>query len=613
VSVVRRGYDSWVDSGATGAEHGSGKWVQVASATRRGYLYMPLKGVRGRTVLSAILAPHVAGTWASQTITAQRAAADWDAATINWSNQPGVVGATASVATGALTDGDQFSLDITALIQQVANGVPWYGLRITTSESTAQKLYSFDSGEPSWVLTLELSDAPEQPSDLAPDGGSVSESEPILSWDFLDLGGISTEQAAFKVQIDPAADGVSPDFDSGWVASTEPQYDSNSGAYVGPASGGSDQWRVKVRDGDGLESEWSDWASFTYTPKKTLTLDYPTAGAVYDPTPNIEAHISAATLESYRVRITKGNDRSVILYDSGVQPATHATNIERTLPLRYQGRRIFHDDTNYQVNVRAWDTIDRAAGVIGDPTYVEVWDTFTFNDDVAVTAPVLVSVGSVTTGSPRLQFVFTRGVDPDAWEIRRNGKLYIRLLNSEVTEGPSSTFTWVDGGYNEPRESANWTVRAIVAGRRSAASNTVAAQTSVEGVWLIRNQSQMVRLHTVASIDGFRTRDRRATYKPINVGYDVDIITGQEGVAGPFEGSIVERPDQTISAALAVLEDMKDDPTRSVRMVWATKSIPVKLRHLTALPASEYLPGSQLHNVSFEFWQVGDLDDLVED
>lgn len=613
MSTVRRGYDSWADSGATGAEHGSGQWVQIASTTRRGFVFMPLKGVRGRTVLSAVLAPHVAGTWASQDVTVQRVAADWDAATLNWGNQPGVVGATVTVATGAHADGEQFSATVTDLIQAVANGAAWYGFRIVTSEASAQKLYAFDSGEPSWTLTLELSDAPEQPSDLAPNGGSVSESEPIWSWDFTDLGGTSTEQAAFKVQADPAADEISPNFDSGWVTDTDPQYDSSVGSYAGPSSGGSDQWRVMVRDGDGLESVWSDWAPFTYTPKQTLTIDNPgVAGLIYDPTPPIEAHLSAGTLRAFRIRITKGSDRTVILYDSGIQPASHATDIEWTLPLRYQGRRIFHDDTNYQVNVRAWDTVDRAEGVVGDTTYVEQWRTFTFDNDATVTAPVLVSVGSYL-GSPRMQFVATRSVDPDAWEIRRNGKFYIRLPNSAFTESPSSTFTWIDGGYSDPRESATWTIRAIVGGRRSAASNAIVAQTTPEGVWLIRNQSDMVCLDGVASVDGFRTLDRRATYKPINVGYDVDIITGQEGVSGPFEGEISTGSLQTVSAALATLEAIKDEPMRSFRMVWATKSIPVKLRHLTALPASDYRTNSQKHKVTFEFWQVGDLDDLIED
>lgn len=682
-TVVRRGYDTWANSGAPTTEYGSGNYIQLRSTTRRGFAYLPLSGIRGRTVLSATLEMHVRGTWAAQTLSVRRIAADWAAATLNWNNQPGVTGVTATKVTGALADGALIEVDVTTQIQQIANGSAWYGFRITTDyATTAQKLASFNSGLTAWTLTVELSDAPEQPSSLAPDGGAVSSAKPILSWDFTDLGGSSTEQASLQVQVDPAANPTTPAYDTGEIVSTEPEVNlasmprtvtigttnasttitgatgtfsttldvgatitgagipagatitavaSSTSATIsaaatatsaavaaeitrshpGIASGATTQWRVRVKDADNLWSAWSDWASYTYTPKPTLTISQPTvAGVIYDPTPPIEAQIATGVLESWRIRVTAGNDRTKILYDSGRRKATHATDIKLTLPQRNDdGRRILIDDTTYQLHVRAWDNVDRAPGVTADPTYVEQWRTFVFNDDATVEAPAALTVTQVG-GSPKLKFNWTRSVDPDAWVITRNGKVYTRLSLAQAPK-VGGVYGWTDGGFAEPYEAATWRAKAVVANRQSAPSNAVVRTPQVVGVWLITSTGLTVWMRGADPVDNFKTLDRVATYQPINVAHDVDIFYGQEGVSDSFAGTIRDEPDQSVDAALDVLQAIKDAPTQPVQMIWASKSVPVKLRHLTFLPSKDYLPTNHKHMVSFEFNQVGDFD--VED
>lgn len=610
-TIVRRGHDTWAYSVYPNREYGAGGYIQLTSGQRRGFVYLPLAGIRGRTVLSATLAMHVRGTWAAQTLSVRAVAGSWSAARLNWANQPGVTGATSTVVTGALSTGAEITVDVTTQVQQVANGVAWYGFRITTDEAgSTQKLASFDSGLSAWTLTVELSDIPEQPSGLTPDGGAVSSSEPIVSWDFTDVGGTSADQAALQVQADPAADTVSPAFDSGTVVSLEPELDLSTTAYVGPISGGSDQWRVRVQNDAGDWSDWSDWATFTYEPKPVLTIDEPAGAVIYDPTPPIEASITGGTLRAWRIVVTKGTDRTVVLYNSGVRQAAHATDIALTLPeLNDDGIRIFRDDVSYQIGVRAWDDIDRAPGVTNDPTYVEEWTTVTFDDDVAVAAPAGLVVTQVGV-SPRLQFTWTRTVTPDAWVIYRDGVVYARLDDSDVPEAPADTYTWTDGGYSDPYVEHTWTVRAIVANRRSVASNAVAHTNEVEGVWFITAAGDTVMFEG-PDVNGFRTNDRRATFKPVNVAYDVDILTGLEGVSGPWAGQLTESPEQSVDDGLVVLRAMKDAAEATVQMVWASKSVPVKVRHLTFLPSSEYNDETHEHNVSFEFWQVGDFDHEV--
>lgn len=618
-SIVRRGVDAWVGQSGPNTEHPSTRRIALnatGGSQRRGFLHMPLKGIRGRTILSATLTAHVAGTWAAQTISVQRVANDWEAATLNWDNQRNVLGSIATAVTGALADGDEFDVDVTTMIQQVANGVPWYGFRIVTDETASdQYLWAFESGKPSWRLTIEISERPEQPTGLTPADGAVSSSKPILSWDFTDLGGTSTEQAAFQVQIDPAADEVSPDFDSTEVASTEPEYDLTGSAYAGLADAASTQWRVRVKDAAGLWSEWSDWVEFSREDKPVLTLDQPATGLVYDPTPPIEASITGGTLASWRIRITHGTDRTRVLYNSGLRDATHATDIALTLPLRNPntGRRIFVDDTTYQVNVRAWDDVDRAEGVTADPTYVEVWDTFTFDDDAAVEAPAALAVTQLDNG-PRLKFQCTRSVNPDAFLITDAGKFYARIPAAQFPE-VAGVYEWTDSGFSDPGVAHNWRVRAIVNNRKSDPSNLVTLTTQVEAVWLITANGATVMLSGIPDVDRFAMLDRRATYKPPNLDHDVDILYSQEGVSGSYSGTIYQRSEQDVAAALVVLQAIKDDRTTPVQLVWANKSVPAILRDLTFLPASDYFEGTfegaEKHNVSFGFGQVGDFD--VED
>lgn len=176
--------------------------------------------VKGKTILSAVLSVPAQGNWVTQTVTIQALSANWNVSRVNWSNQPGVTGATAnSGATGALAAGERFEIDITALVQAVANGQAHYGWRLTTSQSTdISTVRGFDSGNASWVLNVETSDVLPQPTQLSPEG-VIGTDLPVLSFDDVD------DLSQVQVQVDPAADSVSPDYDTGWVPTSSPQVD----------------------------------------------------------------------------------------------------------------------------------------------------------------------------------------------------------------------------------------------------------------------------------------------------------------------------------------------------------------------------------------------------
>lgn len=594
-STVRRGRDTWVDSTNPNTPHGTGVWIRLQSGVKRGLVSLPIPtGTLGKTVSSAILTGHVHGSWSAQTLTVAALNENWDTPT--WAHQPGVRAGTASVATGALTDGDEVVIDVADLVQEVADGAPHFGWRITTSAGTEQQLYSFDAAHVAWTLTIVTSDQPEAPTGLVPDGRVVGAAKPVVG--FAPVDGM----ASLRVQIDPAADEISPDFDSAEVASTQPTLNLAATAYAGLAAGATTQWRAQVKV-DGDWSDWSDWAEFTYRPLPTLTLDSPAGGVLWDPTSDVLAHISTTHLDAYRVRITAGNDRTKIRYDSGKLPADDVSDIAHALPERNNdGTRIFLDDRDYQLNVRAFDDYDREP-TPGVPAYVEVWTTIHFDDDAALT-PIASLTAQQVNHTPKIRLTWTRAAAADAWVVSRDGEVIARLDPEDTVTGPS-TYSWVDKTAR-PNVKHIYAVRCLVDGTRSVTGPKAHVTTAIDGVWFTRSNGDQVRLDNT-DVDQLITAERRATYKPLNVPYDVDIITGFEGISGPIVGTIAEDPDQAFLDAEAVLDAIKDNPSEVLQLMYGTVSVPVLVRNSTTLPHSTMLRSNLRHRVEVEVQQVGEF------
>lgn len=596
-----RGSDTYVRSDHPRHPYSGGEVIRVQSGSRFGYVRLPFTDIRGRTVLSATLTGHVRGTFSAQTVTVAGVTEKWSPSTTTYNHQP-AVGAGVPTTLPAKVDGEAADLDVTAIVQSAANGAKLRGFRLATSTSTADRCnwYAFDSDSPAWTLTIELSDAPEQPSDLRPDGGlGVGSARPVLAWSYTDLGGDSSDQGAFKVQVDPDADEVSPAFDTGWITSTVPEYDLSSGTFTALASHAATQWRVMTRDAGGNESVWSDWASFSYEPYFTVTMDSPTGGVIGDATPDIIAHITGETLTQWRAHVedAAGN----VLWRTQLQDGP----IEVTVPFRNDdGRRVIRrDDASYDFVVRAWGDVDRAVAV-GLPAYVEQRVTVVFDDDAGVTTPTSFAAAPADTGDPRLTFTWDRTEAPDAVLILDDGKVYARLDEDDWTLD-AGTYTWTDTGLAAPYAAHHFTIRAIESGVRSHPSETVTVTTRPEGAWVIAAGRQPVCLAGTAT--PFIKNDRRATFKPINISEDVDIVTGQEGVSGHFDGFIFKEPGVNVLSKVATLEDIRADLDATPQLVWATQSIPATLKNLTALPDGDVFDEDNLqHTVSFDFTQAGD-------
>ena len=607
--VIRRGHDTFIESAHANREHGDSKYPQVISGAARTLLFMPLEGVKGRTILSATLTGRVRNAFPAQTLTVQTVAEKWSAAWANWTKNQSlaVTGPTATVATGSLADGASFEVNITALVQTVANGGDYFGLRITTNSATGGRFYGFDSGDDSWTLTIVTSDAPQEPTTLYPAGGVVGVSKWTVSCDFTDLGG-STEQSAMQVQVDPAGNGAAPAWDSGWVATTIPELDLAATSYPGLASGATTKWRVQVKDADGNASGWSDWVSVTYVPKPALILDNPPSGILADATTTIAAHITTGTLQAWRVRIADGDDKTATRYDSRKRDGS-GTAIACDLPVKNDdGDRVFKDDGTYWLNVRAWDRLDRLRGAAGDPPYIETWVQVTFDDDLALSPVSSLNVSQIGN-TPRVRLSWSRTAGAaDGWAIYRDDERLDRVDAEDITASGGS-YEWIDDSA-APNEWHTWHIKAVVNGAQSKPGPTASLRLELDGVWLLSSAGDVVL--EGEGVGDFKAADRRATYSLPNKPYDVDIVGALGGISGTFAGTIDVRDDRPdVDAVRRVLRSIRRNPTKQVQLVYANRSIPVLLRDVNVDASENYTRDTEEHTVSFFAQQVGDFESTL--
>ena len=610
--VIRRGHDTFIESAHPDREHGDSKYPQVVSAAARTLLFMPLEGVKGRTILSATLTGRVRNAFPAQTLTVQAISEKWSAAWANWNKQPAVLTPSATLAVGALADGASFEVNITALVQTVANGGDHFGWRIKTDSTTGGRFYGFDSGDDSWTLTVVTSDAPQEPTTLYPAGGVVGIPVWTVSCDFTDLGG-STDMSAIQVQVDNYGDADTPDYDSGWVPSTVPELDLSrtdlpGGIFDGIiAAGLSMFWRVQVKDGDGLASGWSDWVEVTYIPKPNLVLDNPASGILADATTTISAHITTGTLQAWEVRIADGDDKTATRYQAKRDGS--GTAIACDLPVKNDdGDRVFKDDGTYWLLVRAWDRLDRLRGGAGDPPYVESWTQVTFDDDLALSPVSTLNVSQIGD-TPRVRLSWSRTAGAaDGWAIYRDDERLDRVDAADITASGGS-YEWIDDSAT-PNRWHTYKVKAVTNGVQSVAGPLASIRPEVDGVWLLSPQGDVV--FEGEGIGGLRSADRRATYSLPNQPYDVDIVGAIGGIAGTFAGTIDVREDRPdVDEARRIIRAIRRKPTQTVRLVYANRSIPVLLRDPGADPSENYNRDYEEHDVAFGVQQVGDFESTL--
>lgn len=624
-------------------------------------LLMPLAAaqISGKTILSATLSGVAQGLWVDQTITAQALDGAWQLGTVTWANKPGVTGATASSgATGALAAGTRFEIDVTALVQAIADGQANWGWQLTTNQSTDRStVRGFRSGHASWVLTLEVSDVPTTPSQLSPEG-VIATGTPVVTVDEVD------DLAQIQVQVDAAADSVSPDFDSGWRSVTTPRLDLSAGmdrtvavtttngsatityasgaleaadvghaitgtgipggttiltagatsgtisanatasgaitatvtrTYAGLADGATTSWRARVKRSDTSTSEWSDWVEMTREDQPAIVDD--TGTTIYDPAQTFEAHLNPAgdADTRWQLIIRDVTDPANVRYDSG--DALTGAALNQQVPLLWNGQVVFPSDGTYERVIRAWDRSDRVP-TEGFPTYVVDVATVTLGTEAAVVVPTDVTA-TQTDEEPTVTVAWSCTGTPTRFGIFNDDDEIVAMVEADDAEVAPGDYEFAYGSFT-PNKADNFTIRAIAdnAGvmSQSVSSAAAAATPTISGVWL-RSSTAAVKFF---GRDGMVARqvDKRETYNLPYRGESVDIITAIGGIEGTFKGGL----RAPTAATLAQLETWRQSGER-LRVVWGKHNILADIKGLSVTmdPRSA---STVLYEVEFGFSQV---------
>lgn len=589
--------DTWVNSARADQNYGDTGVVRVVSGDRYGLLLPSLPALAGRLVLDAYLVGHAgADGLDAQTITWRPITERWQPGRVTWNRKPAVNGsAGGSVAISATDPDGAFTITgLDSALQAVADGGDWYGIRLTTSATSSQSFRSADSGKPAWELVIELSDVPDAPTGLRPDGGGNVDvdADVVVGWDAVD------DQASSWVQLDTPASGedpddVAPDYDSGWQTNVDPQWPLS--AYWTPAAG-PNFWRVNVEDADGNQTGWSDWAEFGVSTMPTLVVDSPT-GAFGDPSPVLAAHLDSGTVKSWKAMAT-GPSRADVRAETGVQDGS----ISWQVPLKTKrGQRVFTSAEGGWLYVKVWPEGDWATA-IGAPPYREEWIPVELTASGTVTAPTNLSVVQYEAGDPRLQWQWFRTEAADAWLITVDG-VEVARLEPEDVEVDGGVYSWTDSGEVQPLRPHTLGVVAVE-GVETSEPVTLEHSHTVHGFWLLPDDGSDPVVLDGTAVEGFAQTDSVATYTTLE-GREVDIVYGRPGFVGTFEGQVWDNGKQDVWAALDAVEELRRSHTRAARVVWGSRTMMARIRSPHSTPSGEILPNNLLHAVRLGVVQTG--------
>jgi hypothetical protein len=565
---------SWVDQFVPSRSHPREKRIWLRSTgtglAKRGFLYFNKPFDYGQTLDTLKLHIYSEVLTGTRTVSLDFVAAPgFDKGGIsgaNWTNQPSVSGSTISVAQTAPTDGTEWVFDIKTRAQTVSDaGKGWFGFRLTIDNDVLSKFYSsYALTNQPWI-EVAVSDAPEQPTMLIPDGGVVSLQKTWVRCDFTDLSGDQTMRA-IQVQLDAANNFVSGiDFDTGTVLTDTPQLDLSTTAWAGLADAASIYWRTRVQDGSTKWSPWSDPAFFTRRNKSTLTItNPPVSGLVTEFTPPI-TWTFGGTQTGFRVIIERianvAGLPDTVVHDSEY---VNGTATSYTLPVGV----LTEDGQSYRVTVRAHDQYDRE-NLPGDPQFVSASRTFTVTTGATTAVSALAAQALLIYGerSPFVKLTWTRATAPDSFTIKRDGKVIDADLDPSALLVSGTNYAYTDYGATS-NVSHTWKVQANVNGINSVDSSVVTSTVEVPGVWLYDNDFNNMVLITGVDPGSWEMPENAAEHMVVNARTPIRITAGQYGwrLGSGGDWKLVRTADgsQDGNSFEAMMMKLKQHPNRPI-------------------------------------------------
>lgn len=589
-SVLRSAVDAFVNSAAPSRNYGKLSSLHVKSGERFSYIYVNRAAPLGATITSAKLRIYQGAAWAgSRTLSLRPVIGAWNQSRLVWTNRPATGAVVATVTNNGGPVGTLVEFDVTAAMQSVSNGGIWLGFRVESSEATARAFVSSD-GHSSYRPTLEVAwtEAPDAPTTLSPSGNrAVSTAKPILGFDFTDELGDTALQAV-QVQIDPTGNWTAPAFDSGWVDATVPELDLATTAYAGLANLASTFWRVRVRDGAGLDSPWSGDEQFSRVDHSVVTITNPPAAVVNEPTPPILWSFTGVQT-AWQVIISDAADPSKILADSNKRSGTVQA---WTVPDGVLTRRSYA----YRLEVRVWDDVARESR--GLPVYASSSRVFTVEADVGVT-PVSALAATQPEPKPRVRLTWTRPTAPDKYVVRRDGIVIVDELLPEDALVGGTSYVYDDDEAQTWHEHT-WEVTSVVNNAESESTDVVYTPKQ-RGIWLLDKERDREVWIAGNESGSWALGEDATVFVPVGATQVVRRVQGQRGYEGQLSGILVDSFGRTSKEYEADLLAMRDEPARPVVLSLGDLTTTVILGNVTTYP-TQHTPPARV--ASFEFWET---------
>lgn len=440
------------------------------------------------------------GPWAgSVTLTALRHVAAYTYQT-TWNSKPGAT-TTGSQTRVNAPDDSWWSIDVATDVQAfVAGTLTNYGWRLATSSATLHKLRSQEAAASQPYLEITYEVVPQVPTSLSPQGGAVSVAKPVLTFN------AGPGVTSIQVQIDPAANGVAPGFDSGTVVATAGVLDlalaTPGGTYAGLSNAATTFWRARSLTSLGW-SAYSSWVSFSRQNLAGVTLTSPTA-APADGTPPFTWTVAGATQTAWQATLLDANLK--VLSDSGVVPGT-ALVWTPSKGLSANGQTGF-------ARIRSWDDVTPRIATPGVLPYNEQTVALTLTMSGAVTAMTTLTQ-TQTEHVPGVHLAGTRANIPDEVVVLRDGVAIARLVGTDVFTG--TAFAWTD--YTVPmNRQVTYRVAPVVNGAAASGGPTVDVTPACDGLWLVDPDTGGMAVLWGARPGSYEQTDLAVLHRPIAPG-----------------------------------------------------------------------------------------------
>lgn len=543
----------------------------------------------------------------SATLTAKRITEKWTASKATWSNKPNTDATVTDVFKATSPKKGVWAFNVLPQIIEAQAAGRLYGFQIAKTGGGANGITLINSG--TYVATLQITyyTGPAVPTSLSPtDGQVVSSASPTLR-----VASAPAGEPIFgmQVQVDPAQNGTTPAYDSGWVSadSYAPAFNLTNGQHDGPnftplADGTTTYWRTRVRDLDGTTTAWTPWSQFTYRSLGTLTLLEPGAAPnnkVSDPTPPIVWDLAGRTQTMYRLWFTDPDKApgADVIWDSGIVESAAETGTPSKAVCSVVGK-------TYVVHVSVWDEYDRVP-TGGVSEHLEVSREFTY--ELSSSVNPVTNLNAVDMDPyPFVKLTWMRSEAADAYQIVRDGQS-VDIITAAEALVAGDQYEYIDETA-APRRPHTWVVRAIVNGAVSSLNPQDTGYIQPAGLWLSQPElDRYLPIITQASQTVGMSEDG-GTFNVLGARYGVRITGALRGMSGTITGELVTTPltGETSGSDLRDLfELMREDTGEPMILTLLDKNIRVVPFNMTVAPTPTIGHDEDyVFTASFEFIQV---------